>query len=90
MENNNRSIGTIQRILGHENQSTTEVYLHSIGDFEKKAIAVLDQTANFSHTDSHKDPNTRFLNPRKSFKKMVRPAGFEPATYGFEVRRSIH
>ena len=47
MENNNRSIETIQRILGHENQSTTEVYLHSIGDSEKKAIAVLDQTASF-------------------------------------------
>ncbi len=54
MENNNVSIGTIQRILGHENRSTTEVYLHSIGDSEKKAIAVLDQTANFfTHKFTH-------------------------------------
>ena len=47
MENSNVSIVTIQRILGHENRSTTEVYLHSIGDSEKKAMAILDQTANF-------------------------------------------
>ena len=55
MENNNISIGTIQRILGHENRSTTEVYLHSIGDSEREAISVLDQpTRLFSHRVSHR------------------------------------
>ena len=48
-------IGSIQGILRHENRTTTEIYLHSIGEAEK----------------------------------LVRPAGFGPATYGFVVRRSI-
>ncbi|OKY76340.1 MAG: hypothetical protein BM485_03625 [Desulfobulbaceae bacterium DB1] len=39
MESFNVSIGSIQRILGHENRSTTEIYLHSIGDSERQAIA---------------------------------------------------
>jgi integrase len=35
MDGNNVPIGGIQRILGHENRKTTEIYLHSIGDMEK-------------------------------------------------------
>jgi len=38
MESSNVPIGSIQRILGHENRTTTEIYLHSIGDSEVQAI----------------------------------------------------
>ena len=53
MENNNVSIGTIQRVLGHENRSTTEIYLHSIGNVERDAMAVYERERQKSHTDSH-------------------------------------
>ena len=53
MENNNVSIGTIQRVLGHENRSTTEIYLHSIGNAERDALAVYERARQKSHTDSH-------------------------------------
>ena len=39
MDNANVPTGSIQRILGHENRTTTEIYLHSLGDAEKLAIA---------------------------------------------------
>ena len=37
LEQANVPIGSIQRILGHEHRSTTELYLHSIGDSEREA-----------------------------------------------------
>jgi integrase len=53
MESSNVPIGSIQRILGHENRSTTEIYLHSIGEAERSAIAIFEQVQQKSHTDSH-------------------------------------
>jgi integrase len=53
MDNNNVPIGAIQRILGHENRSTTEIYLHNLGSAEKMAMNVYEEAMNFSHTKSH-------------------------------------
>ena len=53
MDNNNVPIGSIQRILGHEHRSTTEIYLHSLGDAERKAMSVYEQVSRKSHTKSH-------------------------------------
>ncbi len=42
LEKANVPIGSIQRILGHENRTTTEIYLHSIGESEREAMAVFE------------------------------------------------
>ncbi|HUT70664.1 MAG TPA: site-specific integrase [Desulfatiglandales bacterium] len=58
MDENNVPMGAIQRILGHENRSTTEIYLHSISHAERDAIFVYEQARQKSHTNSH-TPDTK-------------------------------
>jgi len=46
-------IGSIQRILGHQQRRTTENYLQSIGNSERQAMAMFEEASTNSHTDSH-------------------------------------
>jgi integrase len=57
LDRENVSISSIQRILGHENRTTTEIYLHSIGEAEREAMAVYERACQDppqeeSHTQS--------------------------------------
>lgn len=58
MDSNNVPIGAIQRILGHENRKTTEIYLHSMGDLERQAMDAFERARENSHTDSHTESHT--------------------------------
>jgi len=58
MDSANVPIGSIQRILGHEDRKTTEIYLHSIGNSEREAIKIFERARQNSHTDSHTLQNT--------------------------------
>lgn len=53
MDNSNVPLGAIQRILGHENRTTTEIYLHSINQSEVEAMAVYEQARSKSHSNPH-------------------------------------
>lgn len=53
LDNANVNLGSIQRILGHENRTTTEIYLHSLGESEREAMKIFDQISEKSHTNSH-------------------------------------
>jgi len=53
MDNSNVPIRAIQKILGHENLSTTEIYLHSFGTAEREAISAYELARQKSHTESH-------------------------------------
>ncbi|TVM17090.1 hypothetical protein DPQ33_09820 [Oceanidesulfovibrio indonesiensis] len=54
METDNVPIGSIQRILGHENRTTTEIYLHSLGESDRQAIEVLERVTVLKVPHRHK------------------------------------
>jgi len=61
MDNCNIPLGSIQRILGHENRTTTEIYLHSINRSEFEAMAIYEQARGQSHSDwenPHSNPHS--------------------------------
>jgi integrase len=55
MDSENVPIGAIQRILGHEKRTTTEIYLHSISGSERDAINVFEQVSGKSLSKSLSD-----------------------------------
>ena len=59
LDNANVNIGSIQRILGHENRTTTEIYLHSIGETEREAMRIFERVTEKSHTNSHIDKDKK-------------------------------
>ncbi len=53
LDHANVNLGSIQRILGHENRTATELYLHSIGEAERDAMNIFEKATTDSHTESH-------------------------------------
>lgn len=53
LESLNVPISSIQRILGHTNRMTTEIYLHSLGQTEREAMAVFERAGADSHPNPH-------------------------------------
>jgi integrase len=45
LDRENINLGSIQGLLGQENRTTTEIYLHSIGEAEREAMKVFEQVA---------------------------------------------
>ncbi len=49
------NIRTIQRVLGHESRTTTEIYIHSIGESEREAMAIFEKFSHDSHSETKKE-----------------------------------
>ena len=81
LDRGNVNIGSIQRILGHENRSTTEIYLHSIGEAEREAMRVFEEVSENSHTNSHTESHTE---AKEKLANSANPLIFMEPTDGLE------
>jgi integrase len=57
MDGNHVPLGAIQRILGHENRKTTELYLHSMGEAERDAMRTFERVRQEPHTSPTLESN---------------------------------
>jgi hypothetical protein len=48
----------IQKILGHENRTTTEIYLHSLGGMERAAIEKYEEAVG-AEKSTHRPPHKK-------------------------------
>ena len=76
-------MGVIQRILGHRNRRTTEIYLHSIGEAEREAMSKLESTSIFQ-TDSGMEPNAPTNMPMAFWNRKVQRPSYD------SLRRDIN
>jgi len=66
-------IGVIQRILGHSNRRTTEGYLHSIGEAERKAMEKLGNLDLYSATTCEASNHPTNMHKEYWLRKAERP-----------------
>ena len=59
LDSANVNMGSIQRILGHENRTTIEIYLHSTGESEREAMKIYEELTEKSYTESHTETENR-------------------------------
>jgi len=71
LDSENVPLGTIQRILGHENRTTTEIYLHSIGQPERDAMERFERASRHVENESHTDAHTGHQPKSHTGKKRV-------------------
>jgi hypothetical protein len=66
-------IGAIQRILGHQNRRTTEIYLHSVGDAEREAMKKLEDVDLFGASSQPDKAAPTNMHPTYWQRKVKRP-----------------
>jgi integrase len=67
-------IGAIQRILGHQNRRTTEIYLHSIGETEREAMKKLDSISLFGTSSQPEKAAPNNMHTTYWLRKVNRPS----------------
>jgi integrase len=69
------TMGVIQKILGHKNRRTTEIYLHSIGDSARRAMGLLGEQAFPGAASSN--PEVPRNMPREYYQRKVERPSLE-------------